>query len=344
MSDFIMSLSDTSAGLLQVGGKGASLARLAAAGLPVPDGFCVTTAAYEQFVAVNQLELEISAALAGIDSAQPAMPVAAARRIRAAFETGQMPDAIANEIATAYIDLGESHGKLACDLPTAVRSSATAEDLPGLSFAGQQETYLNVQGVPAVLAAVQRCWGSLWTPRAIGYRLQHGIDQQTVFLAVVVQVLVMAEAAGIFFTADPVSGQRDRALISASWGLGEAVVGGLVTPDSLTVEKSSGRVLSRQTADKQVMTVRTASATAEKPVPEALRRVPVLDDAAAARLTALGVQIEQLYGKPMDIEWALADGQFCYPASTADHRPAPSRAICAADLAKTTTWSDVRTH
>ncbi len=118
------------------------------------------------------------------------------------------------------------------------------------------------------------------------------------------QRLVLAEAAGILFTADPVSGQRDRALISASWGLGEAVVGGLVTPDSLTVEKSSGRVLSRQTADKQVMTVRTASATDEQPVPEALRQAPVLDDAAAAQLTALGVQIEQLYGQPMDIEWA----------------------------------------
>ncbi len=302
MSDFILSLSDTSAGLLQVGGKGASLARLAAAGLPVPDGFHVTTAAYEQFVAVNQLESEISAALAGIDSAQPAMLEAAALRIRAAFEAAQMPEAIATEITAAYATLGQPS--------VAVRSSATAEDLPGLSFAGQQETYLNVQGVPAVLAAVQRCWGSLWTPRAIGYRLQHGIDQQTVRLAVVVQRLVIAEAAGILFTADPVSSQRDHALISASWGLGEVVVGGMVTPDSLTVEKASGQVLDRQTADKQVMTVRTASATAEQPVPEALRRAPVLDNAAAARLTALGVQIEQLYGQPMDIEWAWADGQF----------------------------------
>jgi phosphohistidine swiveling domain-containing protein len=302
MSDFILSLSDTSAGLLQVGGKGASLARLAAAGLPVPDGFHVTTAAYEQFVAVNQLESEISVALAGIDSAQPAMLEAAALRIRAAFEAGHMPEAIATEITAAYATLGQPS--------VAVRSSATAEDLPELSFAGQQETYLNVQGVPAILAAVQRCWGSLWTPRAIGYRLQHGIDQQTVRLAVVVQRLVMAEAAGILFTADPVSGQRDHALISASWGLGEAVVGGMVTPDSLIVEKASGRVLDRQTADKQVMTVRTAGATAEQPVPEALRRAPVLDNAAAARLTALGVQIEQLYGQPMDIEWAWAGGQF----------------------------------
>jgi phosphohistidine swiveling domain-containing protein len=307
---FIVPLSTASVGLAQVGGKGASLARLAAAGLPIPGGFHVTTAAYAQFVVANHLEAEITSALAAIDSAQPATLETAAQRIRAFFEGGQMPEAIAAEISAAYTALGETQGKSSGDVPVAVRSSATAEDLPELSFAGQQETYLNVQGTAAVRAAVQRCWGSLWTPRAISYRLQHSIDQQTISLAVVVQRLVPADAAGILFTADPVSGQRDRALISASWGLGEAVVGGLVTPDSLAVEKSSGRVLSRQTADKQVMTVCTDSATEEKPVPDALRQTPVLDDAAAARLTALGVQIEQLYGQPMDIEWAVVGGEF----------------------------------
>ena len=298
----ILPLSDPAAELSRVGGKGASLARLAAAGLPVPDGFYVTTTAYTQFVAANHLDAEITAALAGTDISQPATLDAAAQRIRAAFEAGQMPDAIAAEIAAAYAALGSP--------AVAVRSSATAEDLPELSFAGQQETYLNVLGTAAVQAAVQRCWGSLWTPRAIAYRLQHGIDQHTVSLAAVVQRLVPAEAAGILFTADPVSGQRDRVLISASWGLGEAVVGGLVTPDSLTVEKASGHMLKRQTADKQVMTVCTASSTEEQPVPEALRQAPVLDDASAAHLTALGVQIEQLYGLPVDIEWAIDGGRF----------------------------------
>ena len=300
--DFIIPLSDTSADLSQVGGKGASLARLVATGLPVPDGFHVTTAAYAQFVTVNHLEAEITAALETITTAQPATIEDASRKIRKSFEAGQMPEAIAADIAVAYATMDEP--------PVAVRSSATAEDLPDLSFAGQQETYLNVQGIAAVQSAVQRCWGSLWTPRAIGYRLQHGIDQQDVRLAVVVQRLVPAEAAGILFTADPVSGQRDRVLISASWGLGEAVVGGLVTPDSLTVEKTSGRVLNRQTADKQMMTVRITGTTKEQPVPENLRRLPVLDDAAAAQLTALGVRIEQLYGQPMDIEWAQVAGKF----------------------------------
>ncbi len=343
-SNFILLLSDGTANLEQVGGKGASLRRLATAGMPVPNGFHVTTTAYAQFVAAHHLETEIAAALATIDPAQPATLEATARRIRAAFEAGQMPEDIAVEIAAAYTALGERQGGTTCDLPVAVRSSATAEDLPELSFAGQQETYLNVQGIPAVQAAVQRCWGSLWTARAIGYRLQHGIDQQAVNLAVVVQRLVQAEAAGILFTADPVSGQHDRVLISASWGLGEAVVGGLVTPDSLTVEKISGRVLNRQTADKQVMTVRTIDGTEEQPVPVHLRLAQVLDDAAAAQLTALGVQIEQLYGQPMDIEWAWAGRPIFYPASAADHRPACNRSSRPTDLAQTTARRDVRAH
>lgn len=302
MYDFIRSLADTSAGLQLVGGKGASLARLAAAGLPVPDGFHITTEAYARFVVDNQLEAKISSALMSLATDQPATLEGAAEGIRSSFEAGHIPGSIADEIAAAYTALGEP--------PVAVRSSATAEDLPGLSFAGQQETYLNVQGVPAVLAAVQRCWGSLWTARAIGYRRQHQVDQQTVRLAVVVQRLIPAEAAGILFTADPVHGQRDRVWISASWGLGEAVVGGLVTPDNLSVEKASGRVLERQTGDKQLMTVRIANGTMEETVPEVLRRIPVLDDAAAHHLSNLGVQIEQLYGQPMDIEWARSDGQF----------------------------------
>ncbi len=302
--DFIISLSSASAGISQLGGKGVSLARLAAAGLPVPDGFHVTTAAYRQFVAEHGLQERILATVSVAKPDQPATLEEASSQIGQLFAQHAMPGEIAEAIRRAYAGLGEA------DVPVAVRSSATAEDLPGMSFAGQQETYLNMRGAEAVLGAVKRCWASLWTARAIGYRARLNIAPQDVSLAVVVQILVPAEAAGVLFTADPVSGQRDRALINASWGLGEAVVGGLVTPDSLTVEKASGRVLSRQTADKQVMTVCTAEATEEQPVVEALRRTPVLDDAAAAQLTALGVQIEHLYGQPMDIEWALAGGKF----------------------------------
>ena len=192
----------------------------------------------------------------------------------------------------------------------AVRSSATAEDLPELSFAGQQDTFLNVRGSEAVLDAVKRCWASLWTARAIGYRTQHNIDQDAVSLAVVVQRLVNAEAAGVLFTANPINGRRDQAVINAAWGLGEAIVGGLVTPDTIVVEKATGKVIERQIADKQVMIVRSARGTIEQAVPDRLRQAAVLNDQQAAQLVQLGVQIDELYGRPMDIEWTWAGDEF----------------------------------
>lgn len=300
---YIISLADQQARLDTVGGKGASLARLANAGLPVPPGFHVTTVAYQAFVAENNLQPLILETLKNVDLSQPAALEAASASIRDAFARGQMPQAIADAISRAYDELPGDHPVVA------VRSSATAEDLPGLSFAGQQETFLNIHGVPSVLDAVQRCWASLWTARAIGYRGQHGIDQGAVSLAVVVQILVHAEAAGVLFTANPVTGQRDQAVISASWGLGEAVVGGLVTPDTFTVEKASGEVLSREIADKQVMSVLLESGTAEHPVPETMRRTPCLSDTEVRELIRLGMEIERLDQVPMDIEWALAEGQ-----------------------------------
>ncbi len=296
---YILPLDDTQATLATVGGKGASLARLVSAGLPVPDGFHVTTEAYQQFVDENDLQPRILAALESADPAQPATLEATSRAIRELFAQAQIPADIAGAVAQAYAGL---HG---ADPHVAVRSSATAEDLPEASFAGQQDTYLNVKGADGVLEAVKRCWASLWTARAIGYRVRQNIDQETVRLAVVVQLLVPAEAAGILFTANPITGARDQAVISAAWGLGEAVVGGLVTPDSLTVSKATGEVLARETADKQVMTTRVNGGTEEHPAPEELRNAPVLSDEQAAELTRLGVQIEQLYERPMDIEWTL---------------------------------------
>ena len=191
-----------------------------------------------------------------------------------------------------------------------MRSSATAEDLPDASFAGQQETYLNISGAASVLEATQKCWASLWTARAIGYRARQSIASEGVALAVVIQEMVFADAAGIMFTANPLNGKRDEALINASWGLGEAVVGGAVTPDSLTVSKPNGRVIQRENAEKQMMTVRAESGTEEQPVPDHLKNKAVLSDEQAVELAGLGTKIETLYGMPMDIEWTLAEGEF----------------------------------
>jgi rifampicin phosphotransferase len=312
---YILSLSDPSATLETVGGKGASLARLAQAGLPVPGGFHITTAAYRQFVAANDLQPRLLAALATADITQPASLEAASTAIRSLFSQARLPADLASAITQAYATFSPADAHL----PIAVRSSATAEDLPDLSFAGQQDTFLNIRGADALLDAVQCCWASLWTARAIGYRLQHHIDQAAVSLAVVVQQLVLADAAGVLFTAHPVSGRRDQALLTATWGLGEAIVGGLVTPDTLTLDKASGRVLSRETAEKLVMTVRLEHGTEEQPVPEAQRRAPVLSDPQAVELMQLGVRIEQHYGRPMDIEWTLAAGEYAGGESAGSH-------------------------
>ncbi|GAA5138159.1 PEP/pyruvate-binding domain-containing protein [Pseudonocardia adelaidensis] len=292
MNTYVLPLEAEAADLATAGGKGASLATLRRAGLPVPPGFHVTTGAYRRFVAFNGLQDRIVAAATTADSAA----------IAALFTAHEVPDELAAPIRAAYAALGEP--------AVAVRSSATAEDLPGASFAGQQDTFLDVRGADAVVDAVRRCWASLWTARAIEYRRRERIDPDDVALAVVVQELVDADAAGVLFTADPVTGATDRMVVNAAWGLGESLVGGHVTPDELVLDAATGAVRERRTGDKAVMTVRTPAGPAELPVPDERRRAPVLDDALAGELTALGRRIAAHYGRPMDVEWTLADDVF----------------------------------
>jgi len=302
--EMILPLEVASATLEEVGGKGASLARMAAAGLPVPGGFHVTTDAYRCFVTENHLQPDILEALEVVDAIDPQTLNIASQTISKLFMAAPVPSAIARAITKAYMDLPGSSPAVA------VRSSATAEDLPEASFAGQQDTYLNVSGVEAVLEATRKCWASLWTARAIGYRARQGIPAEKVALAVVVQRLVFAEAAGILFTANPLNGQRDQIMINASWGLGESIVGGSVSPDTLIVDKTSGRVIQRETAEKLVQTVRINAGTREISVPANLQNVPVLSNKQAEELSQWGNQIEELFGIPMDIEWTFADGVF----------------------------------
>ncbi len=302
-SPLVLALDDVSARLARVGGKGSSLARLAAAGLPVPPGFHITTAAYRLFVARYRLQEQILAAVSTA-SPDPITCDAAAQTIATLFTEHPMPDEAASAIRQAYIRLGGG------DLPVAVRSSATAEDLPDLSFAGQQETYLNMHGEAQILAAVKRCWASLWTARAINYRIRNHIAPTEVSLAVVVQELVPADAAGIMFTANPVTGERDQIMINAAWGLGEAIVGGLVTPDTFVLDRKNWTITTAHIAEKDVMTVRTPEGTHEEPVLTDQRSQPALSSSQAAELARMGVRIEELYGQPMDIEWALAADRF----------------------------------
>ena len=285
-----------------VGGKGANLSRMILAGFPVPPGFFVTTHAYRAFVQTNHLQEQIVAL-----ASNPALTNdTRSDSIRRLFTKGLMPANLIDAIHRAYADLVQIVG----DSPLAVRSSATAEDLPGASFAGQQDTYLNVRGESALLDAVQRCWSSLWTSRALEYRTRQGIDPSTVSLAVVVQVMVPAEASGIMFTANPINGARHEVVIDAAWGLGEAIVGGLVTPDHAVVDKATGAIKELTIADKIVMTQAIAAGTEETAVEADKRCKQVLEPAQATELARLGAEIEKYYGEPQDIEWCLANSKF----------------------------------
>jgi len=268
----------------QAGGKGANLGELTHAGLPVPPGFVIITDAYRCYVAEHQLTDKVAALAPATDD--PDGYDNASGQIRALFSE-KVSDTLRAEIAAAYTGLG-------ADLPVAVRSSATAEDLPEASFAGQQDTYLNVRGLEDLLTAVRDCWASLWTSRAMAYRARQRIDPATVSLAVVVQQLVDAEAAGVMFTANPSNGRRDEVVISAAWGLGESVVSGSVNTDNLVVRKPDGMVISTEIADKAVMTVPAEQRTNEQPVPAEQRKQPVLSESDAAELAAYGTLIEKL--------------------------------------------------
>jgi rifampicin phosphotransferase len=289
----------------QAGGKGANLGELTRADLPVPPGFVIITDAYRCYVAEHRLADKIAALATATDD--PAGYDYASGQIRALF-SDQVSDTLRAEIAAAYTGLG-------ADVPVAVRSSATAEDLPEASFAGQQDSYLNVRGLEDLLTAVRDCWASLWTARAMAYRARQGIDPATVSLAVVVQQLVDAESAGVMFTANPSNGRREEAVISAAWGLGESVVSGSVNTDNIVVHKPDGTVISTEIADKAVMTVRAEQRTQEQPVPAEQRKQPVLSESDAAELAAYGTRIENHYGPPQDIEWTRAGGQFFFVQS-----------------------------
>jgi len=311
----VMALDDPGAAPGVVGGKGASLARLARAGFRVPPGFHVTTSAYLDFIGRGGLREAVLAAMSAVDVSDAATFDAAAARIGELFAGQPVPTPTAAPIAGAYASLGNQ-------VPVAVRSSATVEDLPGMSAAGQHDTYLNVRGEAAVLEAVKRCWSSLWSARAIGYRARLGVEPGEVNIAVVVQQLVLAEAAGVMFTIDPIGGAHDKVVISANWGLGESVVAGDVTPDVAVVDRASGALVSYQVGSKETMTVAGDAATRATDTPADLRSAAVLSPGQAGELARVGLAIEKLYDQPMDIEWALAAGEL----SVVQARPITSAA------------------
>jgi phosphohistidine swiveling domain-containing protein len=303
MMPLVMALDDTAATPPVAGGKGASLARLARAGFAIPPGFHVTTRAYEDFVGQAGLTRALRTAAARVSPADPASPEDAACEIGGLFGGTPVPEAIAAAVAGAYRDLRSSGPAVA------VRSSATAEDLATLSAAGQQDTYLNIRGDAELIDAVRRCWASLWTARAISYRARAGITAEQVSMAVVVQQFVSADAAGVLFTVDPAGGDPDRVVINAGWGLGEALVGGQVTPDVAVLSRVDGAIREYRVGAKQRMTVPADTGVREQDTEPGLRGTAVLSDAQASELARTGLAIEKLYGHPVDVEWARAGNQ-----------------------------------
>ncbi|MFF3033300.1 rifamycin-inactivating phosphotransferase [Streptomyces rubiginosohelvolus] len=286
-----------------VGGKGAHLGALSRLdGVRVPDGFCVTTDAFRRVVARAPEVDALLDRLAGADPDDGQAVRAIAAEVRRAVEEAGIPDGLAAEITGAVARLGEGAAY-------AVRSSATAEDLPTASFAGQQDTYLNVVGPAAVLRHVSRCWASLFTERAVIYRRRNGIDDRTVRMAVVVQRMVLPDASGVLFTADPVTGHRRTATVDAGFGLGEALVSGLVNPDVFTVR--DGEVVGRTIAVKQrAVHALPGGGTREVTVEPRQQERPALTDAQVVELVRLGRRIEAHFGCPQDIEWCLTDDGF----------------------------------
>ena len=285
-----------------VGGKGSSLGELTRAGIAVPPGFVVCTAAFERFLSILEKEDPIRPRVEALCAHELEEITALSQRTRARLENAPLPDNVQAEILNA-------HAELCADKPNwplAVRSSATTEDSEDASFAGLQDTYLWVVGAEATLKNVRSCWASLYSVPSIAYRRKHGMPEHGAAMAVVVQQMVDARTAGVMFTRSPLTGDRSVVTIEATWGLGSAVVSGEVTPDRFVIAKITGEISVREISDKHIQHVPAAAGGInEVETAENLRRVASVSDSELAALKDIARKIERHYGRAQDIEWAI---------------------------------------
>jgi len=322
MEEWVLKFEEITKENKKVGGKGANLGELVQIGIPVPPGFVVTTDSYQRFLDYNNLQPQIDEILARTNLEDPKSLKEASEEIEKLITASPIPEEVSKAILDAYEELSVGHeikkvGGIALDFIkagredvwVAVRSSATAEDLATASFAGQMRTLLNIKGGKRLLEAIKLCWASLFTPRAIFYRKQQGIEVMP-SMGVIVQKMVNSEKSGVIFTVDPTTNDPEKIVIEASWGLGESVVSGLVRPDEYIVDKRTGKLLEKKIAKKQTMRVRgPGGETVQKPVPEELKEKQVLAEPEIQRLWELSVKVENHYGKPQDIEWCEERGK-----------------------------------
>ncbi|MEM4758023.1 MAG: phosphoenolpyruvate synthase [Nanopusillaceae archaeon] len=289
-----------------VGGKGANLGEMTKIGLPVPPGFVLTADAYWRYVDYNNLRSKIEEILNKTNINNPTELLKASEEIQKLFLNGEIPEDLKNAIIENYKNLSRRFGEE--DTYVAVRSSATAEDLPNASFAGQQATFLNVKGIEKLLEAVKKCWASLWTARAINYRTHMGFDHMKVALATVIQKQIFSKKSGIMFTVHPVTNDVSKIVIEASWGLGESIVSGEVTPDEYIVDKNTMKIEEVNINEKKVMTVYDEQTLVRKmEVPNEIKKARCLTDEEVLKLAELGKKIEEHYKHPQDIEFAIDD-------------------------------------
>jgi pyruvate,water dikinase len=304
MADFIVWFEDyTDSDHGRVGGKNASLGTMIRAGLPVPPGFAVSTEAYHTLREHSEMRSKVNRTLRDVDFADPVGLRRASEYIRLLIEEVEIDPRIDHEIRVAYEALCERCG--VDQVPVAVRSSATAEDLPDASFAGQQDTFLWVKGADAVVEHVRRCWSSIFTDRAIAYRHAMHHDHEVISMAVGVQKMVDPRVAGVAFTLNPHNGDRSQVAIDASWGLGEAVVSGEVTPDNFLVDKVLREIVKRIISPKTIE-YRVNGEQVEKVDVDAERQaVQCLTDQEVVAVAMMARRAEKYYGKPQDVEWAI---------------------------------------
>ena len=292
------------------GGKGANLGEMIRARIPVPPGFVVTAEAYKEFIETTGLSEKIKNILSKTNVDDPKQLEEAGETIRKIIRDAKIPDNIRELIVEHYRKLCDKLGE--AEVFVACRSSATAEDLPEASFAGQQETYLNIHGETSVVENVQKCWASLFTNRVIFYREKQKIDHSKVLMSVVIQKMVNSEAAGVMFTVHPITSEKDKIVIESSWGLGESVVSGGITPDRFIVDKNTFKIIDKQISDKkEIMRTRDSETgkTIEIAIPEDKVSAQSLPDDLVIDLAKIGKQIEDHYKFPQDIEWAMENGK-----------------------------------
>jgi pyruvate,water dikinase len=285
-----------------VGGKGGSLGELKRAGIPVPPGFVVRTAAFERFLSTLEKDEPIRSRVEALGSLELDKILSLSQHLRARLERAPLPDDVNSEILAAYTELcGKDSNP-----PLAVRSSATTEDAADASFAGLQDTYLWTIGAQATLRHVRSCWASIYSAASITYRRRREMPESSVAMAVVVQAMVNAQKAGVMFTRSPLTGDRSVVTIEGAWGLGSSVVSGEVTPDRFVIGKITGEISVREISDKHVQQLPApGGGIQDVETPEELRRVPCLSDAEITALRDIARKVERHYGRPQDIEWAI---------------------------------------